>query len=88
MRSVDRILVIAPIDGKDAKAVTGLIDKRLFTGENKLHAIQEHGLWYLKYEMGGLPDPLKQKYTSFAKLTKLVNEYLKKRNIEIKEILD
>lgn len=90
MHSPDRILVIRPMEGKDPVAVTGIIDKRLFTGDNKLHAIMDTqtSLWSLKYEQGGLPEPLKQRFTSIKKLMDFVTAYFAKRNVEIKEVQD
>jgi hypothetical protein len=90
MRSTDRVLVLSVIDGKDAKRTTGLVDTNLFTGSNTLHAKMdpETSFWYLQYEKGILPEPLKNKYTSFKILLKFVTEYFQRRNIEIKEIKD
>lgn len=90
MRSTDRILVLSIIDGKDAKGSTGLVDTNLFTGSNKLHAKMDPqtSFWYLQYEKGIMPEPLKQRFTSFKVLFKFVEEYFRKRNIEIKEVKD
>lgn len=89
-RSDDRILVLEPIDGKAAKSSTGLVDPRLFNGENKLHAYcdPETRMWNMKYERGGLPDPLKGTFTTFKTLIKFTEDYFNKRNIKIKEIID
>ena len=88
MRKEDRILVIEPIDGKP-KSTWGNTDPRLFHG-NDLHAIHgtEDNLWRLKYDFGILPEPLKQKFTSFSKLKNYVEAYYNRRNIVIKEVLD
>lgn len=89
MRSQDRILVLEPIDG-DPKTTTGIIDRRIFTGENKLHAIQnpQNSLWYFKYESGILPQPLKMQFTSFNKMLAHAKDYFSRRNIVIKEVID
>ncbi len=89
-RKSDRILVLKIIDGEKAKTSTGLMDKKLFTGENKLHLVQDQRncLWYFKYESGGLPPPLKQKFTTFPIAMDYVTKYLKGRNIEIAEVID
>lgn len=90
-RKKDRILVLRPKEGEKAKSSTGLIDPRLFTGENKLHAIMDERsrMWYLKYEQGGLPPVLKGiRFTKFDFLLKYVSEYFKKRNIQIVEVID
>lgn len=90
MRSPDRILVLKVKDGKAPIASTGLIDKRLFTGENNLHAIMDMQtcLWTVKYDNGGLPEPLKQQFTSFSSLLKHTRAYFHKRNVEIVEVKD
>lgn len=88
-RSSDRIFVLAPIEGKFALNTSGTADPRLFTGENKLHAIQGvNGLWTLKYEKGIMQDSLKQTFTNFSTLERYVRDYFLKRNIEVKEIID
>lgn len=89
-RSTDRILVLKPIEGEKVKSSKGLIDPRLFTGENELHAIQDRQttLWYFKYRMGGLPEALKQQFTNFPKLLTFATGYFKNRGVEIKEVLD
>ena len=89
-RSSDRVLVLKLIDGKKPLDSIGLVDKRLFTGENKLHAIMDTQtcMWTLKYDMGGLPQPLKQRFTTFTKLLEYTRNYWKTRNIEISEVQD
>lgn len=89
-RRTDRILVLKPIDEKAPKTVYGNVDPGLFTGKNKLHAIvdPETMFWSLKYEFGGLPEELKQCFTSFEMLKKYASGYYKKRNLIISEVLD
>ena len=89
-RSDDRILVLKTQDGKNTLSNTGLIDNRLFTGENKLHAVleQDTNLWKLKYDNGIVPEALRQKFTSFAKLKSHCEAYFNKRNIEIEKVID
>src|SRR5688572_19840250 len=86
MRSGDRIILLEPIG--DAKAVTGMIDNRLFKGENTLHVVSdpEYSTWTFKYERGILPKPLKQTFTSFGKALKFAEDYFKKRNIRIAKV--
>lgn len=86
----DRVLVLKVIDGKKPISSTGLVDPRLFTGGNKLHAVMDpqHMLWYFKYEQGGLPEVLKQKFTSFRMLKAHADDYFGKRNMVIEEVLD
>lgn len=90
MASPNRVLVLAPIEGLSPKSSTGLVDSRLFTGGNKLHAVMDTQtcLWSLKYEEGLVPQALRQQFTSFKVLYKFAEDYFKKRNIEIKEVLN
>lgn len=89
-RSPDRILVLKPKEGEKPLDATGMIDQRIFTGKNNLHAVMETEtcLWYLKLDMGILPPLLKQKFTSFAKLRQAVEQYYGSRNIVIAEVKD
>lgn len=89
-RATDRVLVLRPIEGKRPLSSTGLVDTRLFTGANNLHAVmnQRTCLWNLKYDSGGLPDPLKQRFTSFDRLKQYADGYFRKRGIEIVEVID
>lgn len=86
----DRVLELEVIDGAAPISSTGLVDRRLFTGANKLHAIKDIQtcLWYLKYDDGGLPPALKQRFTSFSALMKHCNKYFNTRNIRIREVID
>lgn len=85
--STDRIFVIKPKEGK-ASDYRGIIDKRLFNGENKLHAVQDAGLWFLRYEIGAVPAALKQRFTNFNQLMKYMTNYFNMRNIELVEVQD
>ena len=84
----DRILELSQIDGKAPISSTGLVDKRLFSGDNKLHAVKDPQtcLWSLKYEEGSVPQVLRCQFTSFRMLFKYVEDYFKKRNITVKEV--
>lgn len=88
-RSTDRVFVLEVMEGKTGKSAGGLLDNRLFTEENKLHAIQNPSscLWYLKYEQGIVPEPLRQQFTNFNALHKYVEGYFNKRNVNIKEVI-
>jgi hypothetical protein len=85
----DRVLVLKPKEGMTAKSTGGLVDKRLFTGENNIHALMdpEYGHWYVKYDSGVVPQQLQQRWTSFNKLYEFVKNYYATRNIEIKEVI-
>jgi hypothetical protein len=87
MHSGDRKLTLRPMEG-GAINVIGAVDKRLFTGENCLHAIRDpqNSLWTLRYDAGLVPAPLQQRFTSFNILFKHASEYYKKRNAELTEI--
>lgn len=88
MKSDDRVIMLRPMEGKQTISSTGLVDKRLFTGENKLHACWESrtGMWHLHYEIGALPPALKGAWTLFSELETHVRSYFKSRNIEVVEI--
>lgn len=89
MASTDRVIVLEPIDNKDPKNAKGNIDPKIFSGENKLHAImdEESTHWFLKYDNGGLPEPLKQRFTSFKTLLQHVEGYFRTRNLKVKEVV-
>lgn len=90
MRATDRILVLKPIDNEKPRTAYGNVDPKIFTGENKLHAIKddEYNHWYLKYDNGGIPEVLKQKFTSFKALLKHAEVYYRTRNLKIVEVID
>jgi len=83
MTSDDRILMLEVLDGK--KANDSLVDVN-----NNLHAILlPNNLWTLKYEHGFLPGPLKNiSFTNFNLLLKHVKEYIERRGMKVKEIID
>lgn len=90
MRSTDRVLVLEVIDGEKIKSSTGMVDQRLFQGGNKLHAKRspQYDLWELKYEQGAVPEPLRQKYTTFATLFKEASRFYEKRGLKISRVED
>jgi hypothetical protein len=84
-----RELVLKPIEGKGTLNSKGLIDNRLFKGDNHLHAYQgEDGLWFMRQDQGHLPEVLKEKFTTFSKLLTFAKNYYDKRNVEIVEVKD
>lgn len=89
-RSIDRILVLAPEEGKDVLNSKGVVDKRLFNGENRLHAKLDTQtmLWFVQYDHGIPPQPFQQRFTSFTKLFGFVEDYYKRRNVKISEVID
>ena len=88
--SKDRVLVLKPIEGKDTLNTKGMVDKRLFTRENNLHAVMdpEYGHWRVEYDSGIIPPAFQQRWTSFSKLYNFVTEYYKRRNVQITEIIE
>lgn len=91
LRSSDRVLSLSVIDGEKAKSSTGLLDTRLFTGEQQLRLKMDSQtcLWFFQYTNNGiLPEPLKGKYTGFKAGLKTAEDYFKKRNIQITDIKD
>lgn len=89
-KKTDRILVLRPVAGTKTLSGTGLVDPRLFKGENKLHVVMDaqSSIWFFKYEQGGLPEPLKQRFTSFKLALSHATNYYKSRNVEIVEVID
>jgi hypothetical protein len=91
-KSIDRVLVLEIMDGKESLNSIGLVDRSLFdtTNKNRLHAIMDIQtcLWSCKYDRGQLPAKLDMKFTSFKKLLEYITVYFNKRNIRIKEIMD
>lgn len=88
MKSDDRVLVLQVIPGQKAKTTGGMTDTRLFTGENKLHAKMDTNtcIWRMQYEVGGLPEPLKEQFTSFDRLLNHARKYYNTRGLDIVDI--
>lgn len=89
LRSDDRVFVLSPINGRPTTTM-GLLDKRLFSGENRLHAIKDPQtcLWHMRYDSGVLPEALKQKFTKFSSLVDYIKDYFSRRNVKIEEVID
>lgn len=89
-RKDDIILELKPIEGKVQTNSAGLPDKRLFTGENKLHCYRDPivGLWRFKLDSGALPGPLQQHFTRFDIAKVAAQEYYGRRNVEISKVID
>src|SRR5258705_7823613 len=89
-RSSDRILVLKQKEGATPISTAGLIDHRIFKGENILHARMdpESCLWKMRYDKGSVPEPLRQSFTSFKLLRQHAERYFTARNIEIEEVKD
>ena len=89
MTSPDRVFKLKIADSKKPKNSLGMVDSRLFSGENNLHVKKdpETCFWYFEYDMGAVPGPLKHKFTGYSAAIKHVTLYFKTRNIEIEEVL-
>jgi hypothetical protein len=83
--STERVLLLYPKEGTVAKDTAGLPAKKLFTGDNKMHAKTEGHLWHCYMDKGEIPMQLRQKWTKFSALFKAVESYYDKRNVEVKE---
>lgn len=87
--SPERTLVLEPIDGKKPLSSTGNVDPRLFTGGNNCRVLMDRqsGLWYFKFDVGALPEPLRAiQFTSFAKAKEHASAYFSTRNIQIADV--
>jgi hypothetical protein len=91
MHSEHRIIHIRPMNnGKSTLNSSGMVDNRLFTGENKLHAtyIDHSGMWKLHYDIGAIPGGLQMQFTTLQELLTHVRSYFKKRNVEVVDVVD
>lgn len=90
LKKDDRIFMLRVIDGEKPLSSIGMVDKTLFTGGNTLHARYnvQSGWWDCYYDHGRVPEPLAGTWTSYDKLLFDVEAYLRKRNIEIYQVLD
>lgn len=89
-RKDDIILELKPKEGKNPLNSGGVVDKRLFNGENKLHVFRDPvvGLWRLKMDSGNLPAPLQQHFTKYELAKYAAETYYGKRNVEISKVID
>lgn len=89
--STDRIFKLSPIN--EMEMMSRKRSTFMFQGDKQLHAIQDSGLWYLEYRTstgqsgGNLPEPLKQRWTSFNQLTKFLIPYFQNRGVRVDEII-
>jgi hypothetical protein len=91
LRSSDRVLELTPIEGKTALTNQGAPDKRLFTGEQKLHVRMDPSttLWSLQWETNGvLPGGLRGQFTSFKSALRHAEDYFFQRNIKVTKVVD
>lgn len=91
LRSTDRVLELSPMEGKTALTNQGAPDKRLFTGEQKLHVKMNPNttLWYFQWETNGvIPGGLKGQFTGFKAAIKHAEDYFRQRNIKVTKVID
>lgn len=89
LKSNTRVFKLEVIDGKKPKSSTGLIDPRVFSGENNFAAVRDsRNIWSFKVKAGGLPEALKSKYTTFENLYEYAVKYFAGRNMKITEVID
>lgn len=90
MRATDRSLILKVMDKKKPKSSTGLVDPRLFNGENKFRCIidPQTMLWSFKQDFGNIPPALRQKFTRFNEALNYAKAYYRSRNIEVVEVID
>lgn len=91
LRSTDRVLELAPMEGKSPLTNQGVTDKRLFTGEQKLHVKMDPStcLWYFQWEQNGvLPGGLKGNFTGFKSAIKHAENYFAQRNVQVTKVID
>lgn len=92
MRAPDRVFKLEIIDDKKPSTSTGMVDPRLFKGDDatRLHCVMdlETSLWSFKYSRGNIPPGLEGKFTSFKAAQNHAEKYFLNRNIRITQILD
>jgi hypothetical protein len=90
MHNDNRIFVLQPMEGRPTLSSSGSVDNRLFTGENKLHAIRDikKGMWFLRYDNGATPSGLDVTFTDFTLLVEFVKAFYIRRNVEVTEVLE
>jgi hypothetical protein len=81
--SNDRVLHLELIEGQT-------VDTRLFKGGNRFHVIKNpvNNLWSFKYEAGGLPESLKQSFTTFTKAKEFAENYFNNRGLRVTSVED
>lgn len=91
IRSPDRILKLEVIDGTKPKNSHGMVDSRLFQGdENRIHIVMdlETSLWSIRYDKGNISPALSGQYTGFKQAFDHVKKYFETRNIRITQVID
>ena len=86
----EREFVLELIPGQQTKTETGMVDNRIFRGENKVFGVHDpqSNLWTIKYHLGKPPATLNQRFTSFERLHAFVEPYYRKRGLRIAKIND
>lgn len=88
--SFDRIIVLKPREGQSTLNSKGMVDNRLFDGNNRLHAIRDSqtAFWSLRYDKGLVPEQMKQSFTTFQKMYDFVKGYFGRRNVDVVDVID
>ncbi len=90
MKSSNRELKLKVMDDKAPVSSIGLLDKRLFKGDNSLWAVLDphYGFWSFRFTHGQVPIELQNNWTTFQNALKDAKTYFAGRNVEIYEIVD
>jgi hypothetical protein len=91
--STDRILKLITLPGGAMRANQRNTFSASMLTNTEIHAVQEAGLWCLKYKTpegygaGKLPEMLKQRWTNFNQMKKFLDTYFLARNVKIEEVI-
>jgi hypothetical protein len=92
MRAPDRVFKLELIDTKKPITATGMVDQRLFKGDDatRLHCVMdlETSLWSFKYSRGAIPPGLEGRWTSFKTAKDHADKYFVNRNLRITQVED
>jgi hypothetical protein len=86
----DRVIKLKPREGEKPLNSKGMVDTRLFSGDNNIHVKmdKQSSLWYFEYDNGVLPQQLQQRFTSYSKALDFAKQYYDRRNVDVKEVVD
>lgn len=87
-RKTDRVIVLKPIPGKQVKNSLGMSESRAAVDSLRAVMDSQTCLWEFRYKGAVLPEPLRQKFTSFRELRTYAEGYFGRRNLEIVEVRD
>lgn len=89
MDNVIRKLQITPLEGQTVTTSKGMVDPRLWKGENELYAEMDNTtcMWRLRYKHGMLPPQIQGTYTNFDKAFKAATKYYSTRGLEVTRVI-